>query len=64
MEIDKEKVRKLFERYDKNKNDTLEKKEFIAGFKEMLIQMAIEKWDGKLSTVTGSGANAILNIGE
>lgn len=32
--------------------------------KEMLIQMAIEKWDGKLSTVTGSGANAILNIGE
>lgn len=39
MEIDKEKVRKLFERYDKNKNDTLEKKEFIAGFKEMLIQM-------------------------
>ena len=32
--------------------------------KEMLTQMAIEKWDGKLSTVTGSGANAILNIGE
>lgn len=32
--------------------------------KEMLIQMAIEKWDGKLSTVSGSNANAILNIGE
>ena len=34
MEIDKEKVRKLFERYDKNKNDTLEKKEFMAQQKD------------------------------
>ena len=30
--------------------------------KEMLIQMAIEKWDGKLSTVTGSGVTPILDI--
>lgn len=30
--------------------------------KEMLIQMAIEKWDGKLSTVNGSGVTPILDI--
>lgn len=32
--------------------------------KEMLMKMAIEKWDGKLSTVNGSGVNPILNVGE
>lgn len=39
MEIDQSKVRRLFEKYDKNRNDTLEKKEFVDGFKEMLIQI-------------------------
>lgn len=32
--------------------------------KEMLMKMAIEKWDGKLSTVNGSGVNPIFNVGE
>lgn len=32
--------------------------------KEMLTKMAIEKWDGKLSTVNGSGVNPILNVNE
>lgn len=31
---------------------------------EMLMKMAIEKWDGKLSTVNGSGVNPIFNVGE
>lgn len=32
--------------------------------KEMLMKMAIEKWDGKLSTVNGSGVNPIFNVSE
>ena len=32
--------------------------------KEMLMKMAIEKWDGKLSIVNGSGVNPIFNVGE
>lgn len=32
--------------------------------KEMLMKTAIEKWDGKLSTVNGSGVNPIFNVGE
>ena len=32
--------------------------------KEMLTKMAIEKWDGKLSTVNGSGVNPIFNVNE
>ena len=39
MELDQEKIRKLFEKYDKNKNDTLEKREFVVGFREMLSQI-------------------------
>lgn len=31
---------------------------------EMLMKMAIEKWDGKLSTVNGSGVNPIFNVSE
>lgn len=31
---------------------------------EMLMKMAIEKWDGKLSTVNGSGVNPIFNLSE
>lgn len=32
--------------------------------KEMLMKMAIEKWDGKLSPVNGSGVNPIFNVSE
>lgn len=38
-EIDLEKVKKLFDKYDINHNNTLEKKEFIIGFREMLNQI-------------------------
>ena len=39
MEIDRDKVKKLFEKYDTNKNQTLEKKEFLKAFIEMVQQM-------------------------
>ena len=39
MEIDQEKVKKLFMKYDTNKNKNLEKNEFIKGFKELLHEL-------------------------
>lgn len=38
-EIDMDKVRELFDKYDTNHNNTLEKKEFILCFREMLNQI-------------------------
>ena len=39
MEIDQEKVKQLFMKYDTNKNQTIKKNEFIKGFKELLSEL-------------------------
>lgn len=39
MMVDNDKVRKLFEEYDFNKNGVLEKEEFLTIFKKMLHQI-------------------------
>ena len=58
MELDKAKIRRLFERYDKNKNDTLEKREFVAGFKEMLMKIGENMPEKKHEQVAMEGIAA------
>jgi Ca2+-binding EF-hand superfamily protein len=55
MEIDQEKVKKLFMKYDTNKNQTLEKHEFIKGFKELLNELGENFPDKKNEQVAMEG---------
>lgn len=54
---DEAKVKKLFEKYDSNKNGVLDRQEFFAVFKQLLAEMGENFPDKKNDEVAEEGMN-------